>query len=861
MAVATSNSEPAATDDLVAAVHDEIARLPEKYRVAVVLCDLEGMTQPHAAGQLRWSERTLRHRLAEGRARLKRRLARRGLAPGDATLGALFLHASHLAVPPAWCDSTVNGALVIIHHAGAIGAVSAGAYTLTQGVIKSMFLQKLPFASAVVLGFGVMVGGGAAVLHAYRDEPAKADSDAAVRTPNARPAVTINPEPNPFDAVGTLMVRGQVLDPNGQPVPKAEIYVRHNVRYGWSSISPNPAGQKGGVAACDADGRFQFELDKGSSDFPYTGDEPSWHKALIAATAPGYGLAWVQAGSLASGSDAALRLARDDVPVHGRVVDTQSRPVAGVNVRLGRVIVLKDGLDGLNLRMIDTSRIAASYGMDDAVWPGGKNVWTTDADGRFEAQGIGTGRMGLFFFHGAGIQDASLNVLVRPNQPGAPANPHKNGARDDTPTDLPGGVKVVDRTGPRVVGPTFELVVGPMQPISGVVRLKGTGKPLAGVPVHGSVPATGVSVSARTDTDGRFHLVGLPKGEAYQIRAYPRTGIDPFLGTTITVTDTEGLKPIETTLELPRGVIVIGRLIDRASRQPVFAGGAQYFKLPTNPHEGGSTQRDGGGRTGHISLTDPAFRLTVPPGGGMFCTSPRGTNTPYTQARLSQADSGKVDYRFASNVSMFNTYKLVDVPDVASPITIDFELTRGHSRSGRVVGPDGKPLPGAQVEGMDATSLSDVTTLKDESFEVVGLEPGTPRQLVFSHRDRRLVGSLLLEGEEANKETPIVVRLAAPGSVKGRLIDEDGLPLAHARLNLITAGALPDTASVFADADGRFQVDGLIPGIKSGIGIVQKPRPNFRLDTGGVLNGLLIKRPGEVRDLGDVLVRELPKQD
>ena len=56
MAVATSTNGPAASDELLPALHEEIARLPEKYRLAVVLCDLEGMTQAQAAGQLHWSD-------------------------------------------------------------------------------------------------------------------------------------------------------------------------------------------------------------------------------------------------------------------------------------------------------------------------------------------------------------------------------------------------------------------------------------------------------------------------------------------------------------------------------------------------------------------------------------------------------------------------------------------------------------------------------------------------------------------------------------------------------------------------------------------------------------------------------------
>ena len=68
MIAATSTSEPSAPDELMPAIHEEIARLPEKFRLAIVLCDLEGMTQAQAAGELHWSERALRYRLAEGRA-------------------------------------------------------------------------------------------------------------------------------------------------------------------------------------------------------------------------------------------------------------------------------------------------------------------------------------------------------------------------------------------------------------------------------------------------------------------------------------------------------------------------------------------------------------------------------------------------------------------------------------------------------------------------------------------------------------------------------------------------------------------------------------------------------------------------
>ncbi len=155
MAVATSTNTPAASDDLLLALHEEIARLPEKHRLAIVVCDLEGMTQAQAAGQLHWSERTLRDRLARGRARLKGRLARRGLAPDGATLGAVFLHEARAAVPPAWCESTVRAAVAAVNQAAAAGAVSTAAFKLTQEVLKMMLVQKLKLASAALINVGV----------------------------------------------------------------------------------------------------------------------------------------------------------------------------------------------------------------------------------------------------------------------------------------------------------------------------------------------------------------------------------------------------------------------------------------------------------------------------------------------------------------------------------------------------------------------------------------------------------------------------------------------------------------------------------------------------------------------------------
>ncbi len=79
--------EEAGGADLIPALYEEVNRLPEKYRLPVVLCHLEEMTHAQAAQQLGWTEGTVRGRVAKAREVLRRRLSRRGLASIDRRRG------------------------------------------------------------------------------------------------------------------------------------------------------------------------------------------------------------------------------------------------------------------------------------------------------------------------------------------------------------------------------------------------------------------------------------------------------------------------------------------------------------------------------------------------------------------------------------------------------------------------------------------------------------------------------------------------------------------------------------------------------------------------------------------------------
>lgn len=134
---------------------EELVRLPNKFRLPLVLCYLEGLSRDEAAERLGWEAGTLKSRLEQARERLATRLAARGLTLPSALTALLF--SSDLAsaeVTPALVDSTRVVATSFV--AGQASSVSAARIISLSERGGTVFATKLTIAAATFIGTAVI---------------------------------------------------------------------------------------------------------------------------------------------------------------------------------------------------------------------------------------------------------------------------------------------------------------------------------------------------------------------------------------------------------------------------------------------------------------------------------------------------------------------------------------------------------------------------------------------------------------------------------------------------------------------------------------------------------------------------------
>jgi RNA polymerase sigma factor (sigma-70 family) len=388
-------------------------------------------------------------------------------------------------------------------------------------------------------------------------------------------------------SVERIALGGRVLDPDGKPFAGAAVYFVRPAPFVFVP-HPRPPRRPEPKAMSQPDGRFAILIDLAEWDDmrsipnrfgPHVRTFP-----LIAAVAPRYGPSWVLLPKPEAQADVTLQLVKDDVPIEGRILDLEGRPVPGATVTTDEIIaapgedltpVIKSLNSGMAGDMPPKFLAASIAGLPQTL--------TTDREGRFRLTGIGRERAVFLDVSGPTIQSSGMFVMTRLEfQVARQKFERPKLPLADSPSIGAGPMKYPAR---------LEHAVGPTKPIEGVVRDGATGRPLPGAVIttaavyvrdgrHEGWGGLGGG-RATADAQGRFRIVGARKSRDLGIFVFPPEG-QPYLERIEHVGDTPGLAPIVHEVSLTRGIPVRGRLIDQVSRRPV-RGVVHYFLLTENP--------------------------------------------------------------------------------------------------------------------------------------------------------------------------------------------------------------------------------------------------------------------------------------
>jgi RNA polymerase sigma factor (sigma-70 family) len=415
---------PPAPDDLSwrevqALFEQELARLPDRYRVPFVLCALGGEPRADVARRLGIQEGTISSRLAEAKRRLQDGLSARDVSLA-AVLGTVSLPA--LGVSADLISRTMRTA--------GTGPVPASVAALLRGGVMS---ARNTLFVVIALSAGVIL---AASGRAGGPPPQPAGKEVPVA-----PKEPAKPEP--------ASVRGKLLDAEGKPLANVPVRL-------WSFRN----GDKLPDPTTTTDAAGAFELKPGKQEL---GDN-----ALVVVSPPGLPAEWVPLSRFRG--ELTVKLPKDDVPFTGRVLSLENQPLKGVTVEVVRVGTAEEGDLGKWVDKNVTMR-KDRYWLNEIglITLSGQMVLpvvkaTTDGDGKFKLTGFGRDRILTVRVHGPNVETKFFWVVARP---GGPADGYI------TTRDFNHGLYPPDVT--------VRLV--PSRPLVGTVTDSKTGKPVPGVVV------------------------------------------------------------------------------------------------------------------------------------------------------------------------------------------------------------------------------------------------------------------------------------------------------------------------------------------------------------------------------------------
>ena len=654
---------------------------------------------------------------------------------------------------------------------------------------------------------------------------AERPSKAAAKKPRAAEAsaAELATRSPPTLTSSTRVIKGRVIVAGQDQLPASGIHLyKGSAHIGLDqskAIGPLPIHQETGVFSITMSNQPNRDLEMRTD---------VWIDHGLFAIAAGYGLGFLyedRGPSLGPQTieDVELHLVPDDAPIHGRILDPEGNPVAGVEVSVRNIHTNSGGSLSPLLASLSSKRgtvlehvretLPHRMNLQHVGIPletlGVKPVVSND-DGRFVVRGVGRERLVEISVAGNGVQQQQFFVATRDMPPVA------NGSFDSSKMEF-------------VYGANCTLIVAQGITITGTVRDRDTKQPLTGVTVRDSQlnNAGGHSMAnftATTDIDGRYRITGFPRTGHNRLIAVP-TDEQPYFMRDIRVEPSDKPGSAATTLdfELQRGIWITGKVTDKQSGKPVQAD-LYYFPFLDNkfaqrlPEVRGNNSRLDSSMMQHRfrSKLDGRYRIVGLPGHAIV-----GVNNamgPYLTGVGAHAIQGMNEQgAFATFRNPIQASDSLQMLAEINPsegedsvhVIVNFALERGERRVLELVDSDGIPLLDAHVSGHFPTANYRPVRQSLPSVDVVCLKPTEKRKVLIQHLEKKLASVVYVSVDQ--NENPTIVKLEKAASIRGRLVDANDDPMEGVT---VVAGTVlirhhVEISKTTTDQDGFFMLDSL----------------------------------------------------
>lgn len=576
----------------------------------------------------------------------------------------------------------------------------------------------------------------------------------------------------PSSVRNSAVFRGQVLQPDGEPAAVTSLYFS---TYQRDRIPENTMRL---VGTTDLMGHFEIRNASELIDKTYSA------YVTLVAFKQGFGvvkmpaMAFEVTGYSSPQIEENLRSIREqygaqriiqlteDVPLSGRILTSEGKPVVNGKVKVLSTSVGKPNLDkweeAATMEKADSYmlRQLLTYESSGAFLPTLVNEVTTDQEGKFTIQGLGTEKVVDLLLSGPNVASTTLQARTRLGK--TVRVPSQHGS-----TGLPDVV---------IYPAAFDFVMATSSPVKGRIIDVVTNQPLVGCLVTAGrrfshTVVGNLHVETVTEGDGRFHLEGLSAASQQTLYVVPPKGTDylpvgaSFESPTIGKVTTQNF-------ELRTGVRVHGVVTDTTTGLPI-RGSIQYFAHVNNKHLNDYV----GFKVSflHECRTDQNgnYEIAVLPGVGVLTFRA----DDWSKYELIQTKSTRDNQETMKNVDAIESYlsfptvvnltnyqfaKHLDIDPNTQQHELSFGLASGVSIEAHVKMPNGQFGRKALIKGS-----SDQPGWRHTSSELVtvdGYFPNRGRELFVYDPESNHVGFVRLAGSRNKK---ITIELKPSSVIRG----------------------------------------------------------------------------------------------